>query len=172
MQEKSYKILALIVSARPKKQHSGAINGEASNSKSKFTTIDDVLKGLLKQPTHPSRGVPTAVNCLATLLKEPMVRSSFVQADGVKLLIPLILPAFTQQSIQLRYETCLCVWLLSCYEPAIEHLGTSRSTPRLMEVVKSSTKEKVRYQSYFLPIFEVHHLVLAFVQLSCFSVEC
>ncbi|GAB4837703.1 hypothetical protein Ancab_002556 [Ancistrocladus abbreviatus] len=78
-----------------------------------------------------------------------MVRSSFVQADGVKLLIPLILPAFTQQSIQqLRYETCLCVWLLSYYEPAIEHLGTSRSTPRLMEVVKSSTKEKRQQLDY------------------------
>ncbi|GAB4856818.1 hypothetical protein Ancab_014736, partial [Ancistrocladus abbreviatus] len=71
--------------ARPKKQHSGAVNGEASNSKSKFKTIDDVLKGLvewlcarLKQPTHPSRGVPTTINCLATLLKEPVVRSSFV----------------------------------------------------------------------------------------------
>ncbi|KDO49207.1 hypothetical protein CISIN_1g0474482mg, partial [Citrus sinensis] len=56
---------------------------------------------ILKKPSHPSRGVPVAINCLAALLKEPMVRSSFVQADGVKLLTPLISPASTQQSIQL-----------------------------------------------------------------------
>ncbi|KAJ8771308.1 hypothetical protein K2173_026485 [Erythroxylum novogranatense] len=125
-------------------------NGAASNSKSKLTGIDDVLKGLvewlcaqLKKPSHPSRGILVAINCLATLLKEPLVRSSFVHADGVKLLIPLISPASTQQSIQLLYETCLCVWLLSYYEPAIEYLATSRSLPRLVDVVKTSTKEKV-----------------------------
>lgn len=150
IQEKSCKILALIVSARPKSQDGVVANGEASNSKKKFTTIDDVLKGLvewlctqLKNPSHPSRGIPTAINCLAALLKEPVVRSSFVQADGVKLLIPLISPASTQQSIQLLYETCLCVWLLSYYEPAIEYLATSRALPRLVDVVRSSTKEKV-----------------------------
>lgn len=161
IQEKSCKILALIVSARPKNQYDGAMNGEASDSKSKFTTIDDVLKGLvdwlcsqLRNPSHPSRGIPTAVNCLATLLKEPLVRSSFVQADGVKLLIPLINPVVNhtapissthsnQQSMQLLYETCLCIWLLSFYEPAVEYLATSRCLPRLTEVVKSSTKEKV-----------------------------
>uniref|UniRef100_A0A803L425 V-type proton ATPase subunit H n=1 Tax=Chenopodium quinoa TaxID=63459 RepID=A0A803L425_CHEQI len=148
-------------SARPKTQYSGAMNGEASDSKSKLTTIDDVLKGLvewlctqLRNPSHPVRGIPTAVNCLATLLKEPLVRSSFVQADGVKLLIPFINPVAnpstpltssqsTQQSMQLLYETCLCIWLLSFYEPAIEYLATSRCLPRMTEVVKSSTKEKV-----------------------------
>lgn len=165
----------------------------------------------LKKPSHPSRSIPASVNCLSTLLKEPIVRSSFVQADGVKLLVPLIVPASTQQSIQvilhlwmpasscmtaiifvfqalhfcflvcrlvyqsvlwscdifhimkifcsyccfffliltlvgikqLLYETCLCVWLLSYYEPAIEYLATSRALPRLLEVVKASTKEKV-----------------------------
>ncbi|MBA0710137.1 hypothetical protein Golax_025131, partial [Gossypium laxum] len=122
-------------------------NGE--NSKKKGTTINDVLKELvewlctqLKKPSHPTCGIPTAINCLASLLKEPVVRSSFVQADGVKLLIPLITPASTQQSIQLLYETCLCVWLLSYYEPAIEYLATSRALPRLVDVVRSSTKEK------------------------------
>ncbi|TKY55785.1 V-type proton ATPase subunit H [Spatholobus suberectus] len=150
IQEKSCKILAVIVSVRPKNQNGIVSNGEASYGKKPFTTIDDVLIGLvkwlceqLKKPSHPIRGVPTAINCLATLLKEPVVRSSFVQADGVKLLVPLISPASTQQSIQLLYETCLCIWLLSYYEPAIEFLATSRTLPRLIDVVKSSTKEKV-----------------------------
>ncbi|KAL6548538.1 hypothetical protein OROGR_008959 [Orobanche gracilis] len=121
-----------------------------SQSKKDNTTIDDVLKGLvewlceqLMKPSHPSLGIPTAINCLLTLLKEPLVRSSFVQADGVKFLIPLIIPDSTQQSIQLLYETCLCVWLLSYHEPPIEHLTTSWSLPRLVDVVKGTTKEKV-----------------------------
>lgn len=97
------------MSARPKLREDISANGETSSSKKKVTTIDDVLKGLvdwlcaqLKKPSHPSRGIPTAVNCLATLLKEPLVRSSFVQADGVKLLVPLISPASTQQSMQVN----------------------------------------------------------------------
>ncbi|PKI54583.1 hypothetical protein CRG98_025097, partial [Punica granatum] len=148
IQEKSCKILALILSARPKTEN-GLVNGEESSSKKKITTISDVLKGLvewlcaqLKKPSHLSRAIPTAINCLSAVLKEPIVRSSFVQADGIKLLIPLISPASTQQSIQLLYETCLCVWLLSYYEPAIEFLATTGILPRLIDVVKSSTKEK------------------------------
>ncbi|GAU12977.1 hypothetical protein TSUD_191690 [Trifolium subterraneum] len=143
-------VVSVALCVRPKNQSGVASNGEASNEKKPFTSIDDVLIGLvkwlceqLKKPSHPTRGVPTAINCLSTLLKEPVVRSSFVQADGVKLLVPLICPASTQQSIQLLYETCLCIWLLSYYEPAIEYLATSRTLPRLIEVVKSSTKEKV-----------------------------
>ncbi|XXG62108.1 hypothetical protein AAC387_Pa05g0541 [Persea americana] len=150
IQERSCKVLSLIVSARPKIQNAIVENGDASQSKNKLTTIDDVLKGLvewlcaqLKKPSHPTRGVPTAVSSLATLLKEPLVRSSFVQADGVKLLVPLISPASTQQSMQILYETCLCIWLLSYYEPAVEYLATTRTLPRLIEVVKGSTKEKV-----------------------------
>ncbi|KAL0679690.1 hypothetical protein Bca4012_007671 [Brassica carinata] len=125
-------------------------NGEASGSKKHITTIDDLLSGLvgwlcaqLRQPSHPTRGAPVAISCLSTLLKEPVVRSLFVQADGVKLLVPLISPASTQQSIQLLYETCLCIWLMSYYEPTIEYLATSRTMLRLTEVVKSSTKEKM-----------------------------
>ncbi|GLT30843.1 hypothetical protein SLA2020_056260 [Shorea laevis] len=123
IQEKSCKILALMVSARPKNEDGIVANGEASNSKKQITTVDDVLKGLvewlctqLEKPSHPSCGLPVAVNCLATCC---------------------------QQSIQLLYETCLCVWLLSYHEPAIEYLATSRSLPRLVDVVKNSTKEKV-----------------------------
>ncbi|EMS54494.1 putative V-type proton ATPase subunit H [Triticum urartu] len=137
-------------SARPKLQNGMVPNGEASNSKSKLTSIHDVLKGLvdwlcsqLRSPTHPNCSIPTATHCLATLLKETYVRTLFVQADGVKLLIPLISPASTQQSIQLLYETCLCIWLLSFYDAAVDYLSTTRVMPRLLDVVKGSTKEKV-----------------------------
>jgi V-type H+-transporting ATPase subunit H len=150
VQEKSCKILTQIISARPKMQNGIVPNGEASNSKSKLTSTQDVLRGLvdwlcsqLRNPTHPNCSVPTAMHCLATLLREQYVRALFVQADGVKLLIPLISPASTQQSIQLLYETCLCIWLLSFYDAAVDYLSTTRVMPRLVEVVKGSTKEKV-----------------------------
>ncbi|KZV20320.1 V-type proton ATPase subunit H [Dorcoceras hygrometricum] len=184
IQEKSCKILSFIVSGRPKGQDN-VIAHSAAKSKNEFTSINDVLKGLvdwlwivkerrqitgntisvgegrwlgkgktaykghvpglmgLKNQSHTGRSIPVAINCLSTLLKEPAVRSSFVQADGVKLLIPLISPESTQQSIQLLYETCLCVWLLSYYEPATDYLATTKCLPRLIDVAKGSTKEKV-----------------------------
>lgn len=150
IQEKSCRILSLIVSTRPKHPDGNFANGGPSISKTKGTSIDDVLRGLvdwlcsqLKKPSHPTRGIPTAVNSLSTLLRESFVRVSFVQADGVKLLIPLVSPASTQQSIQLLYETCLCIWLLSYYDAAVDYLATTKVIPRLVEVVKGSTKEKV-----------------------------
>ncbi|KAG6472757.1 hypothetical protein ZIOFF_070235 [Zingiber officinale] len=149
IQEKSCKILTLIVSVRQKARDAFTINGETSQSGSN-STIDDVLEGLLNwlcfqlnNPSHPACSLPLAINCLTNLLREPSVRTSFVQADGIKLLIPLISSASTQQSIQLLYETCLCIWLLSYYDGAVDYLATTRAMPRLVEVVKGSTKEKV-----------------------------
>ncbi|MQL69368.1 hypothetical protein Taro_001630, partial [Colocasia esculenta] len=43
----------------------------------------------------------------------------------------------------LLYETCLCLWLLSYFDAAVDYLATTRVLPRLVEVVKGSTKEKV-----------------------------
>jgi len=151
IQEKSCKILTLIISAKKKSREYTIIsNGEASGSKQTHTTMDDVLRGLvewlcnqLRRPSHPSRGIPTAVSSLATLLREPLVRSLFVKADGMKLLTPLISPASAQQYVQLLYETSLCIWLLSYYDAAVDALAATRTLPRLVEVVKCSTKEKV-----------------------------
>ncbi|KAF4384670.1 hypothetical protein F8388_003977, partial [Cannabis sativa] len=149
VQEKSCKILTSIVSARQK-----IINGETSNLKKTSPNTNDVLKCLvnwlcaelqLKKPlpSNLSRSSPTAISCLATLLKEPVVKAFFVHSNGVRLLVPFINPPFIQPSIQLVYETCFCVWLLSYYESAIEHLATSKALPRLMDVAKNSTAEKV-----------------------------
>lgn len=46
-------------------------------------------------------------------------------------------------ALQLLYEACLCIWLLSYYDAAIDYLATTKILPRLVEVVKGSTKEKV-----------------------------
>uniref|UniRef100_A0A803NVG6 Uncharacterized protein n=1 Tax=Cannabis sativa TaxID=3483 RepID=A0A803NVG6_CANSA len=106
VQEKSCKILTSIVSARQK-----SINGETSNLKKTSPNTNDVLKCLvnwlcaelqLKKPlpSNLSRSSPTAISCLATLLKEPVVKAFFVHSNGVRLLVPFINPPFIQPSIQ------------------------------------------------------------------------
>lgn len=41
----------------------------------------------------------------------------------------------------------LCIWLLSFYDGAVEAFSTGRVLPRIVEVVKISTKEKVLMNS-------------------------
>ncbi|KAK2998502.1 hypothetical protein RJ639_004062, partial [Escallonia herrerae] len=48
VQEKSCRILCLIVSARPKAQDAFPVDGEASKSKMILTSVDDVLKGVVE----------------------------------------------------------------------------------------------------------------------------
>ncbi|OIT08967.1 putative v-type proton atpase subunit h, partial [Nicotiana attenuata] len=48
IQEKSCKILSVIVSARPKVQNGVDANGDASSSKRKLTSAEDVLRGLVE----------------------------------------------------------------------------------------------------------------------------
>jgi len=150
IQEKSCKILTLIISARPYEDIDMEENAASSSSQKKVDSFSEVLRNLvdwlitqLRIPAHPTRGIPTAVSSLATLLRISKVRAMFVKADGTKLLAPLITPASTQQYIQLLYEATLCVWLLSFHDAAIEAFRMARVLPRLVEVVKSSTKEKV-----------------------------
>eukprot|EP00850_Spirogloea_muscicola_P013575 SM000093S24386 [mRNA] locus=s93:12370:15155:+ [translate_table: standard] len=155
--EKSAKILTLVISARPSKHAAPlpapampAANGVDSSSAARGQSMEDIqrtlvewLCGQLKQPAHAARAIPTAVSALATLLREVPVRAMFVSADGVKLLAPLLSPASSQQYMQLLYETALCVWLLSFHDAAVNAIANTRILPRLIEVVKTSTKEKV-----------------------------
>ncbi|XP_024386127.1 probable V-type proton ATPase subunit H [Physcomitrium patens] len=146
IQEKSCKILTLIISAR---QYEAEIEDSLASQK-KPDTFNEVLRSLvdwlisqLRSPAHPTRGVPMAVSSLATLLRIPRVRIMFIKAEGTKLLAPLITPLTNQQSIQLLYEVTLCIWLLSFVDSAVEAFSSAKVLPRLVEVVKSSTKEKV-----------------------------
>eukprot|EP00850_Spirogloea_muscicola_P005334 SM000024S07796 [mRNA] locus=s24:490867:493516:- [translate_table: standard] len=155
--EKSAKILTLVISARPSKHAAPlpapampAANVVNSSSAAPGQSMEDIqrtlvewLCGQLKQPAHAARAIPTAVSALTTLLREVPVRAMFVSADGVKLLAPLLSPASSQQYMQLLYETALCVWLLSFHDAAVNAIANTRILPRLIEVVKTSTKEKV-----------------------------
>eukprot|EP00245_Coleochaete_scutata_P005888 TRINITY_DN19861_c0_g1_i1.p1 TRINITY_DN19861_c0_g1~~TRINITY_DN19861_c0_g1_i1.p1 ORF type:complete len:455 (-),score=94.09 TRINITY_DN19861_c0_g1_i1:822-2186(-) len=149
--EKTSKILTLVLSARPKFQPgSGTGNGPSSSAAPPVDPADQVLSqfvdwlvGQLKHPSNASKGVPTAVGALSILLRETQVRALFVKSDAIKQLGPLIVPASSQQHMQLLYEAILSVWLLSFYEPAIEAISSGKIVPRLIDVAKSSTKEKV-----------------------------
>lgn len=150
IQERSCKILTFIISARPKSEGHVTRPKEATSSKQVVTALDGALKDLvdwlcnqLRRPSHPSRGIATAVSSLATLLREPYVRKLFVLADGVQFLTPLITPASSQQYIQLLYEATLCMWLLSFNDAAVDAISATHTLSRLVEVAKSSTKEKV-----------------------------
>ncbi|EFJ36565.1 hypothetical protein SELMODRAFT_141399 [Selaginella moellendorffii] len=146
LQEKACKILTVLISARPRQQ---AVEVSQKPGPSK-NVLQDVLQKLvswlciqLRHPSHPSRAIPTAVSSLATLLRDHGVKSMFVQLEGVKLLTPLISPATTQQYIQLLYEATLCMWLLSFYSLAVDAIAATRALPRLVEVARTSSKEKV-----------------------------
>ncbi len=52
-------------------------------------------------------------------------------------------------SSQLLYEAVLCIWLLSFYDGAVDAFSTARVLPRLVDVVKLSTKEKVLLDAVF-----------------------
>ncbi|BBN17967.1 V-type H+-transporting ATPase subunit H [Marchantia polymorpha subsp. ruderalis] len=156
IQETSCKILTLIISARPSEEISMyEENGSSSSSsngaqKQPSDDFDKTLAGVvewlcvqLKSPSHPTRAIPTAVSALAILFREAKVRALFVEAGGVKSLVPLISPASTQQYIQLLYEATLSVWLLTFYERATEAMAETKIIHQLVEVVKVSTKEKV-----------------------------
>ncbi|KAI5077767.1 hypothetical protein GOP47_0007591 [Adiantum capillus-veneris] len=150
IQEKSCKILTYIISGRPKTAGQVTRPSEAKSSKEASSSLDIAMKGLvdwlcnqLRRPSHPTRGIGTAVSCLATLLREPSVRELFVLTDGVQFLTPLIAPASSQQHIQLLYEATLCMWLLSFNDAAVDAVSATHALPRLIEVARTSTKEKV-----------------------------
>lgn len=148
IQETSCKILTLIMSTGPIGGPKPNISN--GNGKQPVSEVDKTLASLvdwlsrqLMHPDHPTRSVPTAVSALATLLREREVRSLFVKTGGVAPLTELISPASNQQYIQLLYEATLSVWLLTFYDLAVEALTDAKVVPRLVDVVKASTKEKV-----------------------------
>ncbi|KAH7298176.1 hypothetical protein KP509_25G030600 [Ceratopteris richardii] len=141
IQEKTCKILTCIISGRPKNMGQVTVSTEALDSALK--SLVDWICDQLKTPSHPTRGIATAVSSLAVLLREPHVRQLFVFRDGVQFITPLISPASSQQYIQLLYEATLCLWLLSFNDAAVDAIGSTHALSRLVEVARTSTKEKV-----------------------------
>ncbi|KAL2620223.1 hypothetical protein R1flu_000428 [Riccia fluitans] len=93
IQETSCKFLTLIISARPSEDQVSEEHGSSSNGSQKQLSdnFDKTLSGVvdwlctqLKNPSHPSRAIPTAVSSLATLFREYKVRALFVEARGVR----------------------------------------------------------------------------------------
>ncbi|GBG68832.1 hypothetical protein CBR_g3526 [Chara braunii] len=145
--DKSSRILALILSSRPKDEEARASDGSGV---SVATGVEDVLQRFvtwlcsqLRHSSHTSKAVAGAVNCLSVLLREVAVRAMFIRQEGLKYLSVLITPASSLQQMQLLYEAILCVWLLTFYEGAAQQFGSTQVIPGLIDVAKNSTKEKV-----------------------------
>eukprot|EP00270_Netrium_digitus_P002987 TRINITY_DN1338_c0_g1_i3.p1 TRINITY_DN1338_c0_g1~~TRINITY_DN1338_c0_g1_i3.p1 ORF type:complete len:478 (-),score=155.16 TRINITY_DN1338_c0_g1_i3:309-1694(-) len=156
--ETTSRILTLAISNRPKLVgdssefvKGGKANGKVVESVELSPESTENLLGefigwlceQLRYPLHPTKAVGTAVSSLSILLRETAVRDKFVKMDGVKLLEPIITPVSAQANMQMVYETVLCVWLLSFYDPAVAAMKNTRILQRVVEVVKSSSKEKV-----------------------------
>jgi len=157
-QEKSCKLLALIISARPNKSAAfanGVISSEPSSSshpaahvlpdpaEQAITTFLDWLCTQLRRPSNPTKSVPTSVSALSTLLREKGSRTLFTRMNGAQLLVPLLRSCNSPTNSQLLYELCLCLWQLSYYKPAAEVMASSGAVKGLVDVVKSAQKEKV-----------------------------
>ncbi|CAI6009933.1 unnamed protein product [Closterium sp. NIES-65] len=111
----------------------------------------------LTRPVHPVRAMPAAITALATTLRDVSARSIFAKADGVRLLLPYIAPVAGQNQMQLLYEAVLCLWLLSFHEPSLEAIRQARILPRLIDVAKSSAKEKCGWRGG-ADVEQPHHL--------------
>jgi V-type H+-transporting ATPase subunit H len=148
--EKAALILAAVLDARPDKADLGKALAEGAGQRDLVArTVAAFLEwtlGQLRHPSHPTRGIPTAMHCLAVLLREVPVRAMFCRTPGaMQLLIPLVgMPApGVQLNIQLLYETMVCVWELSFYPPAIDTLAVEPVVAGLVDVVRLAQKEKL-----------------------------
>jgi V-type H+-transporting ATPase subunit H len=148
--EKAALILAAVLDARPDKADLGKALAEGAGQNDIVArTVASFLEwtlGQLRQPSHPTRGVATAMHCLAVLLREVPIRAMFCRSPGaMHLLIPLVgMPApGVQLNIQLLYETVVCVWELSFYRPAIDNLAVESVVAGLVDVVRLAQKEKL-----------------------------
>jgi len=83
----------------------------------------------------------TALNTLQTLLQRDELRLVFYQEQGINCLKGLL-----QQygsNFQILYQAIYCLWLLSYNETIAENVGGSLVVHKLVELVRTSAKEKV-----------------------------
>ncbi|WPT13970.1 Putative V-type proton ATPase subunit H [Picochlorum sp. SENEW3] len=147
-QEKAALILSQVVAHRPNKEAlgeavmpDGTLVGD-DVGKAILAFIDWCLSQL-RRPAHPVNAVPTAVHCLAVMLREKPVRPLVCKAGGVGLIMALVGMPQGGINVQVQYESILCVWLLSLYGPGNESLSTPALVNRLVDVVRLAHKEKV-----------------------------
>ncbi|KAL4551785.1 hypothetical protein Ndes2526B_g06049 [Nannochloris sp. 'desiccata'] len=148
--EKAALILAAVLDARPDKADLGKALAEGAGPRDLVArTVAAFLEwtlGQLRHPSHNTRGLPTAMHCLAVLVREVPVRAMFCRSPGaMQLLIPLVgMPSpGVQLNIQLLYETVVCVWELSFYRPAVDTLAVESVVAGLVDVVRLAQKEKL-----------------------------
>lgn len=148
-EEKAAMVLSAVIDARPNKDSLGRALAEGPATLDPIaTTISSFLEwtlGQLRRPSHPTRAIPTAVHCLAVMLRESPVRGVVFRAGGTVLLTPLVkMPTQgAQLDIQLLYEATLCMWEISYHKPAADALASAAVVGGLVDIVRLAKKEKL-----------------------------
>eukprot|EP00898_Chlorokybus_atmophyticus_P008002 jgi/Chlat1/8202/Chrsp76S07633 len=102
-----------------------------------------VTTAQLRHPSDPNRAVATAVSGLSLLLQEPSARIVFIHNGGLTLLVPILKPSNSPNTVQILYEAALCVWLLSFQQQAAEAMPKTGVLAALVDVARTVSKEKV-----------------------------
>jgi V-type H+-transporting ATPase subunit H len=100
----------------------------------------------LRRPSHPQDGIAVSLHSLSILLREKPARRMVYKVGGVGLIMSFVGSLNTvsmQQSVQVQYESILCVWLLSLYHPNNDQLSTPALVSSLVDIVRLAHKEKV-----------------------------
>ena len=100
----------------------------------------------LRRPSHPQDGIAVSLHSLSILLREKPARRVVYKVGGVGLVMSFVGSLNTlsmQQSVQVQYESILCVWLLSLYHPNNDQLSTPALVSSLVDIVRLAHKEKV-----------------------------
>ncbi|CAD7697492.1 unnamed protein product [Ostreobium quekettii] len=157
-QEKACRLLSAVLGARPDKAASIFASehnpltppsqpeiGAGVVADQAIFNFMDWLTSQLRRPTNSSRSVAVATTALAGLLRERGARKLFHKSGGVPLLAPLLRAGTTGQrvNVQLLYEACLCVWLLSYMRETVKAIKDCGIARYLVGIVRANFKEKV-----------------------------
>eukprot|EP01026_Neomeris_dumetosa_P071168 TRINITY_DN71663_c0_g3_i1.p1 TRINITY_DN71663_c0_g3~~TRINITY_DN71663_c0_g3_i1.p1 ORF type:complete len:299 (-),score=40.52 TRINITY_DN71663_c0_g3_i1:343-1239(-) len=146
-QEKAAHLLVAVLDCRPDKSDLKVEPDTPSDAipQDKLTqTVQqfvDWLVGQLRRPTNEKRSAQVAVGSLAVLLRERGVRALFLKAGGLSFFKPILKtpPSPGQPAItQLRYESGLCVWLMSYVKEAIPIMASAHIAEGLMDMLKNA----------------------------------
>mmetsp|Transcript_5211 Transcript_5211/g.19496 ORF Transcript_5211/g.19496 Transcript_5211/m.19496 type:complete len:504 (-) Transcript_5211:2205-3716(-) len=99
----------------------------------------------MSQQQQPMTRMPVSqtivVHALMEILKHAPARPLFHEARGIPQLINLIKPPYSD--MQLVYEVCFCIWVLTFNDNVIRYFQHENIVPKLHDVLRHVKKEKV-----------------------------
>jgi len=80
---------------------------------------------------------------LQALLRDTEMRGIFAERNGIKLLTPMLTQSNPNQHLQLLYQVCNCLWLLSYNRDVAARMTGEELLAPMLELLKVVVKEKV-----------------------------